>query len=99
MDASFYKELFNKQQRKQAVPPNKVIAAWALEVIYLLYPELSDGSWSGVKEIEARFEILQKDLISMPLSFPFSCSIRIRSCQTWDYRGLRQKTSQPILPV
>ncbi len=73
MNTSFYKELFNKQRRKQAVPTNHVIATWALEVIHLLYPELSEGSHSGIEEIEDRFNSLQKELIGL-LAATRACS-------------------------
>lgn len=73
MNTPFYTELFNKQQRKQAVPSNEVIAAWALEVIHLLYPELSAHSYSGVHQIEDKFNNLQKSLIELLVSTGACC--------------------------
>lgn len=78
MDTSFYKELFNKQHKKQAVPSNEVIAGWALEVIHLLYPELSADSFSDVHQIEDQFNQLQKKLIELLVS--------TGACSDCDYR-------------
>jgi serine O-acetyltransferase len=63
MDQDFFKQLFNKQQQKEAVPPNEVIASWASHLISLLYPEQSLCAYTSVKEIEEEYAKLRDDLI------------------------------------
>ncbi|MEO6455287.1 MAG: serine O-acetyltransferase EpsC [Ginsengibacter sp.] len=65
MDTEFYQQLFNKQSHKEAVPTNEVIAAWALQLICILYPELSLCSYNSVKQIEDESDKLREDLISI----------------------------------
>ena len=63
MDKNFFKELFDKQQQKEAVPSNEVIASWASHLIGLLYPEQSLCAYTSVKEIEEEYAKLKGDLI------------------------------------
>lgn len=58
----FYQLIFEKQQNMEAVPPNDVIASWAQELIFLLYPEKSDYPLRSVAEVEDRFDTLEKQL-------------------------------------
>lgn len=60
-----YSQIFNKQQQKEVVPSNEVIAAWATNVICLLYPELSKYSYTSVQEIEAEFKMLEQALVKL----------------------------------
>ncbi len=62
MKKEFYQQLFDKQQRIEAVPSNKECALWALRVIRLLYPEQSLKLFSSVQEIEDEFIQLEKEL-------------------------------------
>jgi len=41
MKEQFLKDIFLKQQQKEQVPSNDVIANWASKLICILYPELS----------------------------------------------------------
>jgi serine O-acetyltransferase len=61
----FYKQLLSKQQQqqKELVPPNELIAGWAEQLLYLLYPELSKNSPQSIQELEAEFNRLQKELL------------------------------------
>jgi serine O-acetyltransferase len=52
MYTNFFNQLLSKQQQKEIVPSNEVIAEWALNLIGLLFPELSISSYSSTKEIE-----------------------------------------------
>ncbi len=45
-----------------AVPPNKEIANWALQVIRLLYPEQSSKMYTYVHQLEAEFLKLEAEL-------------------------------------
>lgn len=65
MDKAFYTTLLNKQQRKEAVPSNEIIAAWAYELICVLYPELSKGSYTTATQIEEALYKLQQRLIEI----------------------------------
>lgn len=56
MNKTFYQHIFNKHQHIEAVPSNKEIAAWALGLIRILYPEQSKHLFSTIKEIEDEFE-------------------------------------------
>jgi serine O-acetyltransferase len=57
--------IFAKQQRKEQVPPNAVIAGWASRLICVLYPELSDCNFAGPEEIELELRKLEIELVQM----------------------------------
>lgn len=58
-------EIFNKQQVLEDVPPNDVIAKWALGFICLLFPELSESDYDSEDEIEKEFNKLELELTRM----------------------------------
>jgi serine O-acetyltransferase len=60
---NFFKQLLSKQQQKEIVPSNEIIAAWVLQLIGLLYPELSMSSYSSTDEIEEEYKKLETDLV------------------------------------
>ena len=63
MNEDLFKQLFEKQQQKEAVPANDVIASWAAHLIGLLYPEQSMCAYTSLKEIEDEYSKLKEDLI------------------------------------
>ncbi|MEO8110362.1 MAG: serine O-acetyltransferase EpsC [Ginsengibacter sp.] len=65
MKKAFFNELFSRQQRKEIVPSNEVIAAWALHLINLLFPEQSMCSYSSETEIESEYTKLEADLVNI----------------------------------
>ena len=65
MNQDFFQQLFSRQQKKEIVPSNDIIATWALHLISLLYPEQSMCSYSSAKEIEDEYKKLEQDLISI----------------------------------
>ncbi|MCO5235181.1 MAG: serine acetyltransferase [Chitinophagaceae bacterium] len=65
--------IFDKRQLLEDVPPNEAIAAWAFEVICLLFPELSHQNYNTVDEIEAAFNRLEDALTAM-LNATKACS-------------------------
>jgi serine O-acetyltransferase len=65
MNTEFYNHLFNKQLQKEAVPNNEVIAAWAINLICILYPELSLCTYNSVAQIEEESGKLRKDLVDI----------------------------------
>lgn len=65
MNPSFYQLIFNKQQQTEDVPPNSVITGWALELVRLLYPELSKQFFSSPLQFEAAFDGLKDRLVNI----------------------------------
>jgi serine O-acetyltransferase len=65
MSKNLFHEIFNKQQHKEVVPSNEVIAAWASRLICLLYPELSKCTYASAREIEEGFQKLESDLVKL----------------------------------
>jgi serine O-acetyltransferase len=62
MDKKFYQHILDKQQITGAVPSNKEIATWALQVIRLLYPEQSNRLFTFVHQLESEFKKLEIEL-------------------------------------
>jgi serine O-acetyltransferase len=62
MNREFYQQIFDKQQRVEAVPSNKAITKWALQVIRLLYPEQSTQVFTGAEQVKGEFERLENEL-------------------------------------
>ena len=63
MRDQFLNEIIQKQRDKLQVPPNDVIADWASRLIRVMYPELSERSYSDIAELDAALEALQRDLV------------------------------------
>jgi serine O-acetyltransferase len=61
----FFEHLLVKQREKDIVPSNDVIAGWAIELIHLLYPEMSATRFSSIGEIQQEFSRLEKELINI----------------------------------
>ena len=58
----FYREIFDKHQHVDAVPSNKEITAWALQVIRLLFPEQSKQVYIDVHQLKSEFFRLENEL-------------------------------------
>ncbi len=65
MNTNFFEQLLSKQQQKEGVPSNEIISGWALELIWLLYPELSASSYSSIDEIKNRYTKLEDGLVNI----------------------------------
>ncbi len=65
MDKEFYQHILDKQQITGAVPSNKEIATWALQVIRLLYPEQSNRLFTFVHQLESEFKKLEIELCNI----------------------------------
>jgi serine O-acetyltransferase len=63
MNKEFYQLIFSSQQGVEAVPPNDRIAAWALQLICLLFPEKSDTFPPSTEQVEKEFSGLETELI------------------------------------
>jgi len=62
MNEEFIRQILNKQQQAAAVPSNKVITGWALQVIRLLYPEQSKQIFISAEELQQEFKKLEIEL-------------------------------------
>ena len=65
MNTAFLTDLWNKQQQVDTVPSNAVIAEWALNIIYLLYPEHNKKVSPTAAALESEFEKLQNKLFEL----------------------------------
>lgn len=65
MEEQFYQHIFEKQLQIEAVPPNEVIASWAVRVLRLLYPEQSKRHYTDVMHIREEFAALQQNLLTI----------------------------------
>lgn len=63
MNSEFYSQLFGKQQLREAIPSNAIIASWASDVIYLMYPELSLCAYASAGEMQIQADKLQESLL------------------------------------
>ena len=62
MNEQFYRHIFEKQQQVEAVPSNREITAWAMQLIRLLFPEQSKQVFTSVKQLEEEFMRLENEL-------------------------------------
>ena len=62
MNDQFYRQIFDKHQHVDAVPSNKEITSWALQVIRLLFPEQSKLVFTSVHQLQQQFIKLQDEL-------------------------------------
>jgi len=62
MSDQFYQQIFDKQQNIEAVPSNKEITRWALQLIRLLYPEQSKQVFMGFGQVKEEFARLENQL-------------------------------------
>ena len=65
MNKEFLDQVFKKQQQKEQVPSNKVIADWATSLMCIIYPELSQCSYATINAIEAELKELEIALVKI----------------------------------
>lgn len=65
MNGKFYHQIFDRQQRIEAIPTNEEITGWALGLIRLLFPEHANEGYLSVAEIEERFKNLENTLCTL----------------------------------
>ena len=68
MNKDFFQHIFDKHQQAEPVPPTKEIAAWALRIIRLLFPEQTKEYFRSEEEIEIQFKNLELDLRNILIS-------------------------------
>ena len=62
MEESFYRHILDRQQKAEAVPPNEVIAGWALKLLRMLYPEQSKHPYATMDTLKAAFVQFESEL-------------------------------------
>jgi serine O-acetyltransferase len=62
MDEQFYSHIFSKHQQVDAMPSNKEITTWALQVIRLLFPEQLRQDYLSVQQVKEEFRRLEAEL-------------------------------------
>jgi serine O-acetyltransferase len=62
MNDQFYNQIFHKHQQVEAVPSNKEITTWALQVIRLLFPEQQRQDFFDALQVKEEFDRLQREL-------------------------------------
>ena len=65
MTNAFLEEILYKQTHREPVPSNKIIAGWALELIFTLYPELSQFNHVDKDAINNSFVKLEAELVQI----------------------------------
>ncbi len=65
MSKAFFKHLYDKQRSLEAVPSNADIAAWALQVVRLMFPEQNHDKFDSQEHVEEHFFRLQSELHQM----------------------------------
>jgi serine O-acetyltransferase len=82
MNEDFLRHILQKQQGADAVPSNKEISQWAMELVHLLFPERSKRMISSLEELREEFAILQNELRRI--------MIATRECNHCDHQQLAQ---------
>ena len=65
MNESLVKNIFKKQQQKEQIPSNELIASWASHLICVLYPELSHCTYPTPEAVQQELISLEKELVKM----------------------------------
>lgn len=63
MDSSFYQSIFDRQKGIEPVPANEKIAAWANQLLGLMYPERSDYFPASPALVAHDFDLLMAQLV------------------------------------
>lgn len=78
MNSDFFDYIFNKQKGIEMVPPNERIAAWALDLIALLYPERAEFFPASAQVVGDKFEKLTTELVILLEA--------TRACDNWNHQ-------------
>lgn len=77
MNNEFYQYIFNKQKGIEMVPPNERIAAWALDLLSLLYPERSDYFPASPEVVQDKFTKSKTELMILLEA--------TKACNNWNH--------------
>ncbi len=61
----FYQNIYRKQMEVQDMPSNKRIASWAMNLLYLLFPERNSLSFNSVDEVREAFQHSEAELLEL----------------------------------
>lgn len=78
MDNEFYQYIFNKQKGIEMVPPNERIAAWALDLIALLYPERAEYFPASPEVVQDKFTKSKTELMILLEA--------TNACNSWNHQ-------------
>jgi len=62
---AFYRNIYQKQLEVQDMPSNKRIAAWAMDLLDLLFPERNSSAFAGVDEVREAFRKSEAELLEL----------------------------------
>jgi len=65
MNDDFFSQLYRKQQEINDVPPNNVIAGWALGLLDLLFPERQTHPNRTIEQLKTQFSQSEKELVDI----------------------------------
>lgn len=65
MNDDFFSQLYRKQQEINDVPPNRVIAGWALGLLDLLFPERQTHPNRTIEQLKTQFAQSEKELLDI----------------------------------
>ena len=83
MNEAFFRQLYDKQREIGDVPPNGVIAEWALHLLDLLFPERQTHPDRDVTQIKAQFEQSEAHLLDI--------LNRTKACETCNHATVTQR--------
>jgi len=91
MNPEFYQYIFNKQKGIEMVPPNERIAAWALDLIALLYPERSEFFPASPEVVQEKFSKLTTELMILLEA--------TKACSSWNYHEKASEFFDHIIDI
>lgn len=89
MEQEFYLHIYNKQNLIEAIPSNREIADWAVNLLNLVYPERLTNPAYSLVEIEEMFDLSERGLLKILRA--------TRACKDCDYE-LTARTFYKDLP-
>lgn len=63
MDPSFFQHILQKHQNIDSIPPNEVVAGWAIDLIRLLFPQQAKTDFEHIDQIKNKFQELEDRLL------------------------------------
>ncbi len=83
MNEAFFQRLFDKQREIADVPPNSIIANWALHLLDLLFPERQTHPDRDVAQLKVQFAESEANLLSI--------LDRTKACEACNHRAVAQR--------
>src|SRR5690606_3165640 len=83
MNEAFFQQLYHKQRKIANVPPNGVIADWALHVLDLLFPERKTHPDGDIEQLKMQFDQSEADLLGI--------LDRTKACETCNHKEVTRR--------